>query len=265
MTGKKSLISLGRDEFSFFVNVLNDKIKGLRLSRPKTLDIKSRNDYVTEVDLYIQERIASVLLGLRDVPVLSEENFSNVKVEPENYWVLDPLDGTSNFINEIPNYAISIALISSGVTIFSFVFNLCNSDLYTACINLGSYKNREKLEIAQAKGPALVGVSTGYMKVLLNDPVLAASFATAGVNFRNFGSQALQLCLVAEGKLVANYSEEAKVWDDVAGELILREAGYPYTSDALVHNNYFDALIESCSLRSIGGFPISGTSKWRAD
>lgn len=233
-----------------------EKLLGtLIISQPASIDEKSANDFVTNVDIQLQASISRVLLNYKNIPILGEESPRSDFVVSEEYWVVDPLDGTSNFIMGIPFFASSIALVSDGIVTFGLVYDFSAERSYWAELGGGSYLGSELIKRnANVGRPTLIGCSTGFLKALHRLP---ATNPRAGafdqVNFRVLGSQALQLCYVASGKLDANFSIEAKIWDDLAASLILSEAGCLYSSIALDNEMINSCFLNDIEMRSVAG------------
>lgn len=187
-------------------------------------------DFVTSVDLAMQTRLERALVALLpESLVKGEEGFIDLPDERADrpVWIIDPIDGTANFVAGLPCYAVSVALAIDRRTILSAVYDIPQGTIYSALAGQGAFVNGAPLRprCHQAK---LAVLSSG----LLGDLTRNAPETLAGllVNFklRNFGSQALHLCYAAAGHLLLVASREAKGWDDLAGELIVREAGLDY-------------------------------------
>ena len=202
------------------VQILKIATQEALAKRPSEQTKKAHQDYVTDVDLALDAHLNAALTNLTpDVPVLSEER--EITALPDRFWMVDPIDGTANLISGIPFVGIAVALIENGETTLAGVADIHHGAIYSAQKSQGAYHNDTRLEPAQAP-TELIGVSSGVLSYA--DIAALRSFG----KIRNLGSQALQLCMVASGQLGANLSYEAKLWDDVAGALIAREAGMHY-------------------------------------
>lgn len=180
---------------------------------------KSKNDAVTNFDIYLQKNIFRVLSVLDPgVPILSEESFCNFN-DSEAVWIIDPLDGTSNYIQGLAPSAIALAKVIGSQVLASLVIDISSQNIYTAVRGKGAQFNCNQL-VSTDSSIKLLGASSGYIK--------SGGIAPDGWNIRILGSQVLQLCLVARGVLSASVSHEAKAWDDVAGSLIITESGGQY-------------------------------------
>ncbi len=226
----------------------------------KAIESKGFQDLVTEADIEVERRIAeSIRSRFPDDLVLAEENF---RVEPESLadhriWVVDPLDGTVNYASGSPFFAISIGLLDAGVPRAGWVYSPVLKDLYSAQAGSGAYFNGTPLFIDQNKYPELISLSSGFLAEIGDHPNVLSAWLRLG-KFRNLGSQALQLCWVASGRLAVNVNWEAKIWDDFAGALILKEAGafYQSLSRDWVSSSDFEYLLEpEMSLQSVSLHP----------
>ena len=202
---------------------------------------KSENDAVTNVDLIIQEAIfQSLELCDPGVPKISEEEKASVNLL-ETCWIIDPLDGTSNYLQGLAPSAVSIAKVRGTEILASLTADVITGDVYTAVLRGGVELNGRKIDYVSSS-INLMGCSTGYVRSNGHIP--------QNWNIRVLGSQALQLCHVARGVFGANFSLEAKAWDDVAGALMVREAGGCYNND---YNNvpWVELALDNVSLNSI--------------
>jgi myo-inositol-1(or 4)-monophosphatase len=186
-------------------------------------------DLVTSVDLAMQDRLSSALVELLPGSVVvGEEHYSSYDGDAP-VWLVDPLDGTVNFVAQLPAYSVAVVLLIGGEAVLAAVYDVPQGDIYSAEAGKGARLNGTTLKHARHKARLAI-VSSG----LLGD--LAASAPNALVELlgsfkvRNFGSQALHLCYAAAGRVSIVASREAKGWDDMAGALIATEAGLLYGS-----------------------------------
>ncbi|QAY67565.1 inositol monophosphatase family protein [Paenibacillus protaetiae] len=200
------------------------------------------SDLVTAVDLQSESIIRSSI-G-RDYPehwIVSEESdgsrdvFDLMKQPAPGYgWIVDPIDGTINFVHGIPHFAISIGVIEDGQLLHGVVYNPCTQELYHATRGEGAYCNGTRL---QASGERQIGnavLATGFPAAdWCSDSLNAARIkGVAGTarNIRILGSASLDLCLVASGRLTGFWHDGLYPWDVAAGVLIVREAGGAVTN-----------------------------------
>ena len=198
---------------------------------------KQRNDFVTEVDKAAEAAIVETLVGAYpNHAVLAEESghtpARGVDVPPheaEFVWIVDPLDGTTNFIHGLPQYGISIALMERGTVTQAVVYDPARDELFTATRGRGAYLNDRRIRVsARAKlDEALVGTGFPYREIDDLDLYLRilkrVMENTAAV--RRPGAAALDLAYVAAGRYDAFFEAGLSPWDVAAGSLLVTEAG----------------------------------------
>ena len=196
-----------------------------------TIKTKSHNNYVTNIDLKVeQEVIKSIEKAFKNQYFITEESgkFGDKK---SNYtWIIDPIDGTNNFIHGLPNCCIAIAMQFKGITEIGLVYNPISNQLFTAVKGSGSQLNGKRIRVSTQKifmGCLLSGsikYSEDFFKDNYPKAVLELSKYILGIRYS--GSLALDMCYVAAGILNGLWtSRNANIWDIAAGELIIREAG----------------------------------------
>ena len=241
LSNKKYFETLARTS-----NAIISQVKAIAELDLMSVNYKTDNDAVTNKDIALQSIVKSELAILDPLaPILSEEDdFSDLC--GDDGWMIDPLDGTSNYIQGLKYQAISIAKLESGKITCAIVIDLENYDVYSAILGGGAKINGVAILACEPK-IKLVGMSTGVIKLMQSKREIVIP---EGINIRVLGSQALQLCFVATGRLVANISLEAKAWDDVAGALIVREAGGSYSCEAYPNKGWFDLAKKGVNLKS---------------
>jgi myo-inositol-1(or 4)-monophosphatase len=219
---------------------------------------KSPADLVTEADIASQRAIKETLLGtFASHGFLAEENESIPPGEDRLRWIVDPLDGTTNYVHGIPTYAVSVGLERDGELLVGAVYDPSNDECYLAAAGEGAFLNGQPLrasrtvELSKAvvavSFPPMVDRSSPEVRRFLE--VLVRSRAT-----RRTGSTALNLCFVAAGRFDAFWSYATKPWDVAAGALIVKEAAGVLTGPA---GRDFD--IEEAS------FVVAGTQELHAE
>ena len=197
-------------------------------ARPQFIEAKAADDFVTDLDRRLEAEIFEDLgRHFPGVPMLGEESLVPGQRLPEDCFLVDPLDGTSNWIAGISFCGISIARVTNGRTICSAVADATTGTVYAAARGGGAFKNGARL-MTKSNPDKLFGLSTGALEAMWAEPSALETMRRFG-KFRNLGAQSLQLCLVAEGALVFSASIEARLWDDAAGRLIVTEAGARYS------------------------------------
>jgi len=190
---------------------------------------KGPSDLVTEADLAAQEVVRGVLLSaFPDHHLVGEESDTAARFDAEYCWVVDPLDGTTNYVHQIPHYAVSVALAERGKPIVGVVFDPVNNECFTARRGGGAHLNGEKIQTSGVTQLSQAVVAASFAsKVRFPSPEIdqfvAAVQSCQGV--RRTGSAALNLCYVACGRFDAFWALSTKAWDIAAGVVIVEEAG----------------------------------------
>ncbi|MBS0369652.1 inositol monophosphatase family protein [Zoogloea sp. LCSB751] len=195
------------------------------------VEVKSPNDFVTEVDRAAEEAIIQVLReAYPSHSILAEESGeTGPEAETEYQWIIDPLDGTTNFIHGFPQYAISIALARKGVVEQAVVFDPNRNELFTASKGAGAFLNDRRIRVSKRVKlqDALLGTGFPYRQFTHADTYLAIfkelTQKTAGL--RRPGAAALDLAYVAAGRLDGFWEFGLSPWDTAAGSLLISEAG----------------------------------------
>jgi len=192
---------------------------------------KSTNDFVTEVDHAAEAAVIDVLLGAYPGHgILAEESGSTRGAKDSDYlWIIDPLDGTTNFIHGLPTYAVSIGLAFRGQMQQAVVYDPARNDLFYATKGRGAFLNDKRLRVSKRTRMADALIGTGFPFRKGDDldhylQVLALVMKScAGV--RRPGAAALDLCYVAAGWYDGFFETGLSPWDVAAGSLIVTEAG----------------------------------------
>ena len=210
--------------------VINRKSNDLDLIKVAT---KQPNDFVTEVDKAAEDAIIEVLLdAYPGYGILAEESGlteARNQQEAEFQWIIDPLDGTTNFIHGLPQYAISIALAKNGIVEQAVVFDPNRNELFTASKGAGAFLNERRIRVSRRVKlqEALVGTGFPYRELNNLDTYLAifkeVIEKTAGQ--RRPGAASLDLAYVACGRYDAFWEFGLAPWDMAAGTLLISEAG----------------------------------------
>ncbi|MEW6353621.1 MAG: inositol-1-monophosphatase [Pseudomonadota bacterium] len=192
------------------------------------VSLKGQNDFVSEVDRQAEQEIIKVIRkAYPQHAILAEE--SGAQSGDEYLWVIDPLDGTTNFLHGFPQFAVSIALKHKGQLEQAVVYDPLRQELFTATRGAGAQLNDRRLRVTRIKGldGALLGTGFPFKKQHYLDPYLATFRAlfpmTAGI--RRAGSASLDLAYVAAGRLDGFWEIGLSEWDMAAGILLIQEAG----------------------------------------
>ena len=208
------------------------------------IEKKQHNDFVTEVDRAAEQAIIEVLLSAYPGhAILAEESGASAnlhdknKVENENIWIIDPLDGTTNFIHGFPQYCVSIALQQRGQITQAVVYDPTRNDLFTATKGAGAYLNEKRIRVGKRDkiADALIGTGFPFRATLATETQDAQALeqyidmfrimTTRCAGLRRPGAAALDLAYVAAGRLDAFFEKGLKPWDIAAGALLVSEAG----------------------------------------
>jgi myo-inositol-1(or 4)-monophosphatase len=194
------------------------------------VSVKGPGNFVSAADHRAEETLYRELHKARPTfGFLMEERGRIPGTDPAHEWVVDPLDGTTNFLHGVPLFAISIALVKEGVPIAGVVFNPISDELYVAERGRGAFVNERRLRVAARRELSDCLISCGIPHHGRSDPVrfraeLAAVQAqVAGV--RRTGAAALDLAWIASGRFDGFWERALSPWDLAAGMILIREAG----------------------------------------
>ena len=208
---------------------------------PAVASKSTPTDPVTVVDTETEALVRGRLAELRPgEPVLGEEGGGPDGARPDAVtWVLDPIDGTVNFVYGIPAYAVSVAAQIGGRSVAGAVADVATGEVYSAGLGLGAHVDgpagRRRLRCTDVGelSMALLGTGFGYSAARRAEQArLLAALLPMVRDVRRIGSAALDLCMVAAGRLDAHYEHGLHVWDWAAGALIAAEAGARVTVPA---------------------------------
>lgn len=191
---------------------------------------KSPADFVSEVDQGAEERIRAIVLAAHPAArVIGEELSPDMLTDTGLAFIVDPLDGTTNFLHGYPEYAVSIGIAREGELVAAVVVNVPMGERFTAVRGEGASRDGKPIRVSAITDPGRALIGTGFpFKHPDTLPAWQRQFggvmlATAGV--RRAGAAALDLCDVACGRFEAFWELRLAPWDFAAGLLIIREAG----------------------------------------
>ena len=211
---------------SQIINRASMNLEHLEVTRKQT------NDFVTQVDKEAESAIIEILRDATpDYGILAEESGATVGRNPQSecQWIIDPLDGTTNFIHGLPQYAVSIALARNGQVEQGVVYDTNRNELFVAAKGKGAFLNNRRIRVSNRikLQDALVGTGFPYRVFKHLDTYLSIfrelTQKTSGV--RRPGAAALDLAYVAAGRLDAFWEFGLAPWDMAAGSLLITEAG----------------------------------------
>ena len=201
---------------------------------PLQVSEKGPGDFVSHADIKAERTLRTELLKTRpDYGFLGEEG-TEIKGDGRNRWIVDPLDGTTNFLHGVPHFAISIGLERDGEIIAGVIYQPISDELFWAEKGNGAFVDTptarsRRLRVSGRKDPARALIGTGIPHLGRGDhaayfaKLTAVSAHTAGV--RRWGAAALDLAFVAAGRFDAFFEFNLSPWDVAAGLLLVREAG----------------------------------------
>jgi myo-inositol-1(or 4)-monophosphatase len=204
-------------------------VRNLTRLESLTVTSKSRNDFVSEVDTQAEAEIIGIVRKhYPNHAFLAEE--SGQSGESDTVWIIDPLDGTTNFLHEFPVFSVSIACQQKGRLEHAVVYDPMRQELFTASRGGGAHLDNRRIRVSKQRGLEGSLIATGFpyrANARYIDPYLAmlkvAMEKTAGI--RRPGSAALDLAYVAAGRVDAFWEIGLAPWDTAAGTLLIQEAG----------------------------------------
>ncbi len=213
------------------------------------LEIKEKgpSNFVTQLDKRVESIIIDSLKSIYPKHTYVSEEVGKIKgsgKDIDSMWVIDPLDGTTNYIHGFPYYAISIAYIEKGKTLHALVIDVARQDEFTASQGRGAYLNDRRIRLSKTKGLAgsLLSNSshdTEKGPVKHDNMSTFRSLYSNGLTIRRTGSAALDMANVAAGRLDGFWGSGLGMWDIAAGGLLVREAG-GLVSDYLGNPDYIE-------------------------
>ena len=216
-TAKEAAYAAGEIQLSYF-------------GKKKEISHKSNEyDLVTEADKLSEEKILSIIqANFPDHAILGEETGEHEGHKSGYLWVVDPLDGTTNFAHNFPHFAVSIGLVKDNKIIMGVVYDVCKNELFWAAEGTGAYLNSEPINVSKIvelkKSLLATGFPCSREKTLEENFVYFKKFVYKSQAVRRPGAAALDLCYVAAGRLDGFWELNLCPWDVTAGTCIVREA-----------------------------------------
>ncbi len=204
-------------------------LKELKKVNPNDIETKSLNSLVSYVDKNAEIQLVEKLGKLLPEATFLTEEETIENSEGEYRWIIDPLDGTTNFLHQLPFFSISVALEFHGEIILGVVYEVNRNECFCAWKDGGAYLNNEKIGVSKRSelGDALIATGFPYYDYRGVEPYFEALefFIKETRGVRRFGSAALDLAYVACGRFDAYYEYSLNAWDVAAGALLVKEAG----------------------------------------
>lgn len=192
------------------------EVENLQVSR------KGPGNFVSAADHKAEKTIRDILLkGRPNYSFLMEEAGAVKGSDTEHRWIIDPLDGTTNFLHGVPHWSVAIALEKNGEIVAGVVYDPIKDEMYWAEKGIGASMNNRRLQVAARTALNDALVTTCPMPETQD---VIASLHARGTGVRSYGSACLDLCYVAAGRMDAYFEAGLQPWDKAAGMLIAREA-----------------------------------------
>ena len=199
---------------------------------------KGPHDFVTKTDKNVEKILIDELSkAKKNYSFLSEEIGEIRNNDKENIWIIDPIDGTNNFLHGIPHFAICIALLSKNEIVSGLIFDPIKDEMFFAEKNKGVYLNNQRLRVSS--------------KNKLDDCLFSSNqegVKFSSLNMRCSGSSALDMAYVASGRLDGFFQNKLNIWDVAAGYLMVKEAGGIVNDVIKFSNNNINIRASSSSI-----------------
>ena len=201
------------------------------------VSLKGPGDFVSAADKRAEKVLFEELSKARPgYGFIMEEGGEIEGSDKSHTWIIDPLDGTTNFLHGLPIFAISVALQREGQIVAGVIYNPATDEMYVAEKGAGAFASNRRLRVAARThiADALIGCGVPHLGKAKDHPRFKAELAAVmskAMNVRRLGAAALDLCFVASGRYDASWERGQQPWDVAAGLLMVREAG-GYVTDA---------------------------------
>lgn len=204
----------------------------------KEITFKAKKDLVTTYDVAIENFLKeSFAKEFTDFTIIAEES-DNANIEFKDSIIIDPIDGTTNFVNQVPHTCVSVGVYKDKKPYMGIVYNPIMDELYFAEVGQGAFLNEKKIQVSDEKELITSLISTGFPYTSgtnqedLDDVMnRLRKILPICQDIRRFGSAALDLCYVAKGMYEGYYEMNLKAWDASAGIIILSEAGGKFSNE----------------------------------
>ena len=178
------------------------------------ISVKGPSDFVSNADTKAEKIIINELIKTKkNYSILSEEGGSKINSDSENVWIIDPIDGTTNFLHGVPHFAISIALKSNNEIVSGLIYDPIKDEMFYAEKDNGAFFNNQRIKVSKKKDIESCLFGTGGEKI------------EADLVTRKSGSAALDMAYVAAGRYDGYFQNNLNLWDVAAGIIIIKEAG----------------------------------------
>ena len=204
------------------------------------VSIKGPTDFVSNADLKAEKIIIEELKKARPhYSIISEEDGSEINKDKNNTWIIDPIDGTTNFLHGVPHFAISIALKSNNEIVTGLIFDPIKNEIFYAEKNNGAFFNNHRIKVSKKNDINECLFATGGE--IKNEPNLF---------YRKSGSAALDMAYVASGRYDGYFQNNLNLWDIAAGIILIKEAGGIINEIDLSNNENIKIIASSMDINA---------------
>ena len=180
------------------------------------VSVKGPSDFVSNADTKAEKIIIEELSkAKKNYSIISEEDGSKINQDTNNVWIIDPIDGTTNFLHGVPHFAISIALKTNNEIVSGLIYDPIKDELFYAEKNNGAFFNNHRIRVSNKKEINNCLFATGGKD----------EDKTIDLNIRRSGSAALDMAYVASGRYDGYFQKNLNLWDIAAGIILVKEAG----------------------------------------
>ena len=202
------------------------------------VSVKGPGDFVTASDKRVEKIIIEELKKAKpNYSILSEENGPQNNKDKDHVWVIDPIDGTINFLHGVPHFAISIALISNSEIVSGLIFDPIKNEMFYAEKNNGAYFNNQRIRVSKKNN--------------INDCLFATGEKDnkeIDLTLRKSGSAALDMAYVACGRYDGYFQKNLNLWDIAAGIILVKEAGGSINDIDIKKNNKLKIIASNTNI-----------------
>ncbi len=202
------------------------------------VSIKGPSDFVSNADTKAEKIIIEELVKTKkNYSIISEEDGSKINKDSENTWIIDPIDGTTNFLHGVPHFAISIALKSGNEIVSGLIYDPIKDEMFYAEKNNGAFFNNKRIRVSKKKQLENCLFATG-----------GKESSNIELTTRKSGSAALDMAYVAAGRYDGYFQNKLNLWDVAAGIIIVKEAGGIVNTVDLSKNNNINIKASSSAI-----------------
>jgi myo-inositol-1(or 4)-monophosphatase len=202
------------------------------------VSVKGPSNFVSNADIKAEKIIIEELTkAKKNYSIVSEESGIKINLDTENFWIIDPIDGTTNFLHGVPHFSISIALKSNNEIISGLIYDPIKDEMFYAEKNNGAFFNNQRIKVSKKKQLESCLFATGGKKEIEVDLIT-----------RKSGSAALDLAYVAAGRFDGYFQNNLHLWDVAAGIILVKEAGGIINEINLTENDNIKIRASSTSI-----------------